>query len=84
MENEVVNANPGETKSHGLGGVIGTLVIIVLLIAGGWYFIGNRVEKIQDQKALNEVGEIKTGTSTEVTDIQADLNNLNLDALDLE
>jgi preprotein translocase subunit YajC len=84
MENEAMNTNANEPKQHGLGGIVGTLIIIVILIAGGWYFVSNRVEKIQDQKALTEVGDLKTGTSTEITDIQADLNNLNLDALDLE
>jgi len=84
MENETINMTPAEPKQHGLGGIIGTLIIIVLLLAAGWYFIGNRVEKIQEQKALTEIGDIKTSTSTEISDIQADLNNLNLDALDLE
>jgi len=84
MENETTNITPTETKPHGMGGIIGTLIIIVLLLAAGWYFIGNRVEKIQEQKALTEINDVKTGTSTEIADIQADLNNLNLDALDLE
>ena len=77
MENEV--------KSGGVGGVIGAIIIIIILIAGGWYFIGNRVEKISDQKEqakANQTIDVATGTSTEVADIQADLDGLDLDILD--
>jgi len=84
MENEI-NTMSDEPKSNGLGGIIGAIIIIVLLIIGGWYFISNRVEKISDQKqatSTTEVGDVLTGDSTEVSDIQADLDNLNLDALD--
>lgn len=74
-----------EEKSGGIGGVMGAIIIIVIIIAGGWYFIGNRVEKIQDQKQVPAViNDITTGTSTEVTDIQKDLDNLDLNALDIE
>ncbi len=70
-----------EEKSKGVGGIIAAIIIIVLLIAGGWYFIGNRVEKIQDQKNNGSAIEVTTGTSTEITDIQTDLDNLNVDTL---
>lgn len=67
MENEV--------KNGGHGAIIGAIIIIVLLIVAGWYFIGNRVEKIQEAKTI----EVKTGDSTEVTDLQADLDNLDIE-----
>lgn len=81
MENET-NTLPVESKPNNTGGIIGAIIIIIILIAGGWYFIGNRVEKIQDQKEAAQVLDITTGTSTEVVDIQADLDNLDLDILD--
>lgn len=81
MENEQ-NIMSAEQKSGSLGGIIGAIIIIVLLIAGGWYFIGNRVEKAQQQKSANKVLDVSTGASTEVADIQADLDNLDLNALD--
>ncbi len=71
-----------EQKSGGMGAIIGAIIIIIILVAGGWYFIGNRVEKIQDQKDANKVLDITTGSSTEVDDIQADLDNLDMNALD--
>lgn len=70
-----------ETKSGGMGGLMGAIIIIILLIIGGWYFISNRVEKIQTQNQAAPVGDIVTGTSTEVADIEADLKNINLDSL---
>jgi preprotein translocase subunit YajC len=85
MENETNNNLPAESQ-HSLSGIVGTLIIVAVLIAGGWYFIGNRVDKIQEQKNqqndAKEIGNIITGSSTEISDIQADLDNLNLDALD--
>lgn len=70
-----------ETKSSGISGIIGAVIIIILLIAGGWYFIGNRVEKIQKDKQATAVDDVSTGTSTEVADIQTDLDNLNVDII---
>lgn len=82
MENEVTNTVPQEPKSSGVGAITGVIVIIIILIAGGWYFIGNRVEKIQEQKEVNKVLDVSTGSSTEVEDIQTDLENLDLNVLD--
>ena len=73
-----------ETKSGGVGGGVAVIIIIIIIIAGGWYFIGNRVEKISDQKQQAEsakVIDVSTGTSTEVADIQKDLDNLDLNTL---
>ncbi len=81
MENET-NTIPTEPKSGGTGAIIGAIIIIVLLVAGGWYFIGNKVEKIQDQKESVKTLDVSTGDSTEVADIQADLDNLDLKALE--
>lgn len=81
MENET-NTTSTESKSGGLGALSGVIIIIIIIIAGGWYFIGHRVEKIQDQKENSKVLDISTGTSTEVSDIQADLNNLDMEALE--
>ena len=72
----------GEQKKEGVSGLVGAIIIIVIIVAGGWYFIGNRVEKIQDQKEAGKVLDVSTGTSTEVEDIQTDLDNLDLKVLD--
>lgn len=72
-------------KSGGVGGIMGAIIIIVILAAGAWYFIGNRVEKIEtlkveNQKAVEEA-KVNPNTSSEIIDIQADLNNLDLKVL---
>ncbi len=79
MENETNTTQ----EEKGMGGITGAIIIIIILIAGGWYFIGGRMEKIQDQKLQNAIQniDVTTGTSTEVDDIQKDLDNLNLDVL---
>ena len=64
-------------KSGGIGAITGAIIIIVIIIAGGWYFIGNRVQKIQEQKVENA----GPTSSPEVQDIQTDLNNLDLNVL---
>lgn len=81
MENQVNTVNI-EPKSSGWGAIIGAIIIIILLIVGGWYFIGNRVQKIEEQKQANKVLDVSTGSSTEVEDIQTDLDNLDLKVLD--
>jgi uncharacterized membrane protein YqiK len=69
-----------EEKSGGIGAMIGMIIIIILLVAGGWYFISNRIEKIEEQKEAIVI-EVSTGESTEIADIQTDLDNLNIDIL---
>jgi Ca2+/Na+ antiporter len=84
MENETTNTMLQEPKSGGTGAIIGAIIIIVLLIAGGWYFIGNRIEKIETQKdndSTEVVIDLSTGTSTEIEDIETDLKNLDLKVL---
>lgn len=74
MENKV------NEKSGGMGALTGAIIIIIVLIAGGWYFIGGRMEKIQTQKEATS-NVVTTGSSTEVTDIQKDLDNVDLNVL---
>ncbi len=81
MDEQATNNISAEQKSGSTGGIIGAIIIIILIVIGGFYFIGNRVEKIQEQKQNTPVNEITTGTSTELVDIQTDLDNVNLDVL---
>jgi Ca2+/Na+ antiporter len=83
MENETVNITPSQPKSRvsGWGAIIGAIIIIIILIIGSWYFISQRIEKVEQQKLDNLVNEVNSGTSTEIEDIQTDLNNLDLNVL---
>jgi len=68
-------------KSSGMGAVTGAIIIIVILAAGAWYFIGNRVEKIEIQKQATKTVDVSTGSSSEIDDIQTDLDNLDINTL---
>ena len=68
-------------KSSGMGAVTGAIIIIVILAAGAWYFIGNRVEKIEVQKQATKTVDVSTGPSSEIADIQTDLDNLDINTL---
>jgi len=85
-ENINVTVTSEEPKSGNTGAIIGAIIIIVLLVAGGWYFIGNRVEKITETAPTTptNTAEINTNLSdsTELNDIQADLDSLNVGILD--
>ncbi len=65
-----------QNEEKNYGAIIGIVIIIILLVAGGWYFISNRIEKVNENKVL----DVSTGTSTEVGDIQTDLDNLDVDS----
>ena len=62
------NAENPKTES-GMGAIIGAIVIIILLIAGGWYFISNRVEKVQIQKQELLDFNATTSTTTEIINL---------------
>ncbi len=74
-----------ETKEKNTGAIIGVIIIVIILIAGAWYFIGGRVNKIEEQKKNINTEVVNTetfSTSTEITDIQADLGKIDIKVLD--
>ena len=88
---------PTQNKSS-IGSIIGTIVIIAVIILGGLYFWGKRVEEAKLRQSLvtdstpqqqtNEVNEaavIKSVSSTDdLPSIEADLNSTKLDNLGAE
>lgn len=85
-----------ENKSS-IGSIIGTIVIIAIIILGGLYFWGKRVEEAkirqnlvtdttpQQTSTLSEAATIKSVTNSDDLDsIEADLNNTKLDNLGAE
>jgi len=91
------NKNMNENKS-GIGSIIGTIIIIAIIILGGLYFWGRRVEESKSKENLvsdttsptssaeiSEAATIKAVTSGDDLDsIDADLQSTNLDNLDTE
>jgi FtsZ-interacting cell division protein ZipA len=72
---------PQENKSS-IGSIIGTIIIIAIIILGGLYFWGKRIEesKVQDDLLMQsattseEVVPENVSTSDDVNSIEADLN----------
>ncbi|OHA84616.1 MAG: hypothetical protein A2408_03135 [Candidatus Yonathbacteria bacterium RIFOXYC1_FULL_52_10] len=82
-----VAANVFDEKSGGIGPIVGVIIVVVLLIIGGVYYYMNM------QGVAGPAMEVPTGAdptaevlrqqsdSTNVADIEADLNSTNLDVL---
>lgn len=70
-------------EKSGPGAIIGSVIIIVVILIGGWYFISNRIAKIEEQKQMAPViEESEFSTSTEMSDIEADLGKIDMKVLD--
>jgi len=84
-----------ENKSS-IGSIAGTIIIIAIIILGGLYFWGKRVEENKSKENLitnftgpgeetfeaNAVGSVSSGD--DLNSIEADLNATNLDNLGTE
>ena len=85
-----------DQNKSSIGSIIGTIIIITLIILGGLYFWGKRIEESKSTQSLtddttrmtiddSEATAIKSlNSSDEVGSIEADLNSTNLDNLDSE
>lgn len=88
-----------ETKKTGVGSIIATIIIIALILLGGLYFWGKRMEEAKNIKQITneqdqtppltldeqEAASIRnTSTSDELDAIENDLKRTNLDNLDSE
>lgn len=80
-------ANVFDEKSNGVGPIVGVIIVVVLLIIGGVYYY------MRMQAPTGPAAEVPTGadpatealrtqgTSSNVADIEADLNATNVDNL---
>lgn len=85
-----------EPNKSGVGSIIGTIIIIAIIILGGLYFWGKRVEESKLKESLVTNTTEPTVTTSEATviksvspaddldSIQADLNTTNLNDLGVE
>ncbi len=76
-------ALPPTNEPNTIGPLTGVVIIIILLIAGGVYVL---TQKLNPQtKESTDVGQLNTqGTSTNISDIKADVDSTNFDDLDNE
>lgn len=85
-----------EQNKSGLGSILGIVIIISLIILGGLYFWGKRIEESKLRETMvgaetqlmteqNEATAIRSvSSSDDLGSIEADLNATNLDNLDAE
>ena len=86
-----------EQNKSGMGSIIGIVIIISIIILGGLYFWGKRIEESKLKDTLvsgnsqatvqeqNEATAIRSVSSSDDLDsIEADLNSTNLDNLGAE
>jgi len=86
---------PGNTEapklpkqSNNIGPVIGIIIIVILLVLGGVYYFTTGVQELRQNDdpsiiAGGEVEALKTqGTSSDLADIEADLNATDFSGLD--
>ena len=77
-----------EQKS--MGSLVGILIILVVIILGGWYFLNQRSQEVpfldeENVRAEASINALETqGTSDELDSIEADLNATDLSDLDAE
>lgn len=84
------------TNKSSIGSIIGTIIIIAIIILGGLYFWGKRVEEAKlrqdlvsdntnQTEEMNEAAVIKSiSGSDDLSAIEAELNSTNLDNLGAE
>lgn len=94
IQQQPINTIP-ENKSS-IGSIIGTIIIIAVIILGGLYFWGKRVEEakirqnlvtetVPQNNQMDEAAVIKsTSASDDLDSIDADLNATKLDNLNAE
>jgi uncharacterized protein HemX len=86
-QNLINNTDPTtespETQSR--GALAGTIIVIIVLIIGGIYFLFNRTSPQKQSSEDKTTSELLTqGTSSDLQSIEADLSATNLDKLGQE
>ncbi|MCB9805761.1 hypothetical protein H6775_01210 [Candidatus Nomurabacteria bacterium] len=87
--NETTQVEMNNQKTGGIGPVVGSIIILLVILIGAYYFWN----KVQDKRLQNQTQQEQTlSESDEVSDIEADLNTTanfddiesDLDAMDQE
>ena len=68
-------------KDTGVGPIIGSIIIIILIVLGGLYFWGYVIEKNKTDFP-EEVEKEEAGNMDDISQIEADLNSTNIDILE--
>jgi hypothetical protein len=105
-QNQNINQNPNPSniipqmeerasKPSSVGPFVGIIIVILVIVLGGLYFWGQRLDKSSNEPVIPEdtmtgspaeddsIEMLETqGLSDEISDIEGDLNTTNLDNLD--
>jgi len=76
-----------EPEQNSNGALVGSIIIVIILIAGGIYFWKTSVEERSAGPAIetNDANAPEDGTSVDTgAELEADLNSIDLESLDAE
>lgn len=72
-------------NSEKIGPLIGSVIIILIIIAGAFYLFSIIKQKVDTQKATQEtITESTENQSDEISEIEADINSIEVENLDTE
>ena len=78
---------PNEQPASHTRAIVGSIIVVIVLILGGLYFLGGQLEKdgtqTDDQSAMSAEAEAVTN-SDKVADIDADVNAADLGQFDAQ
>lgn len=77
METNNFQSSSQIRKEGSVGPIIGSVIIILLIIMGGLYFLGSVIKKQQAEAEYR-----KQNSAQDISVIEKDLNETNIDALD--
>jgi uncharacterized protein HemX len=83
----VMSMNAPQQKKSGVGSIIATIIIIAIIILGGLYFWGKRIETQNEQQAMiqdNSASSSETAAVLEATKIETVSQDDSLNAIDSE
>jgi hypothetical protein len=73
------------SNSEKIGPLIGSVIIILIIIAGAFYLFSIIKQKVDTQKATQEtITESTENQSDEISEIEADINSIEVENLDAE
>lgn len=84
-ENQNNNFETKTKPESGVGPIIASIIIILIIVVGAFYLFSTIKEQTSNNKNIPSTEQIETQSdSDEISDIEADLNSTDLENLDLE
>jgi hypothetical protein len=83
INNSEINNQFNPQKESTVGPVIGSIIIILMIILGGFYFWGSILENTTDKKVQPE-SVTEQSIDAEVSEIESEIDNLDFNQIDSE